>query len=265
MNMFLVDYHTHTCCSMDGRFPLEDMVRAAQEAGLKELCTTDHCDLRQQDGTDLPGWDWSPVLEQYERACQTHWDLKLLLGLELGGADTDPAKAASIVAGAPLDLVIGSVHNERGAGGRDFCFLTYESEEMCRKRLDGYFESLLTLAPLPVYDTLAHIPYPMRYMTGFPLPLEPWREQLDAVLRIVIETGHSLEVNTHNGEEIQPRRFILERYRALGGERITLGSDAHAPWNVGKGIPEVRELLLELGFRWLTLYRRRVPTMVALT
>lgn len=66
--MYLTDYHTHTRCSPDSEASLADMARAAQNAGLRELCTTDHCDLQQEDGSLLGDWDWDPVLAQFEEA-----------------------------------------------------------------------------------------------------------------------------------------------------------------------------------------------------
>ena len=66
--MYLTDYHTHSCCSPDSTARLEDMVRAARRAGLRELCTTDHCDLQDENGAPLGGWDWTPILDQYWRA-----------------------------------------------------------------------------------------------------------------------------------------------------------------------------------------------------
>ena len=54
--MFLVDYHTHSCCSSDSTARLEDMAFAARQTGLAELCTTDHCDLQQEDGSVLSDW-----------------------------------------------------------------------------------------------------------------------------------------------------------------------------------------------------------------
>lgn len=268
--MYLVDYHTHTRCSFDSEAPLSAMAEAARAAGLRELCTTDHCDLQLEDGTVLGEWDWGPILAQYEEAAARcrGTDFRLLLGIELGGAHTDPARAERLLAGAPLDFVIGSVHNQSpAAGGVDFYFLEYTSEEFCRRALDDYFESLAALAALPCYDTLGHIIYPFRYINGrggFPLTPEPWGEQIDAVLRTVIETGRAIEVNTHNGEEVAQWGPILERYRALGGERVTLGSDAHRPENVAKGLPEAAELLRAKGFRWLTLYEKRRPRQIRL-
>ena len=120
--MYLVDYHTHTCCSPDSEARLSDMVRAAQQAGARELCTTDHCDLQQADGTPLGEWDWGPILEQFVEAefFQYREDFRLQLGLELGGGYTNPGRAEEILSGAPLDFVIGSVHNQSPElGGRD--------------------------------------------------------------------------------------------------------------------------------------------------
>ena len=264
--MYLVDYHTHTRCSPDSTAPLADMVSAAREAGLRELCTTDHCDLQQEDGSSLASWDWTPIVEQWkEVSSQPQTDFRLLLGLELGGAHTDPQRAQALLSGAPLDFVIGSVHNlSPTAGGRDFFFLDFQEEKAARQALDDYFESLLALAPLPCYDTLGHILYPLRYIngrSGHHMTLEPWQESLDQVLRTVIQTGRSIEVNTHNGREVEPWRPILTRYRQLGGEQVTLGSDAHKPQNVGKGLQQAAELLKETGFRWVTLYRQRHPQM----
>ena len=268
--MYFVDYHSHTRCSPDSTARLEDMAAAARQAGLAELCTTDHCDLQLEDGSPLKSWDWTAVRQQFDRAasrfCRS--DFRLLLGVELGGAQTNPRQAGEILSGAPLDFVIGSVHNmSPAAGGLDLSTLDYSTEEVCRRVLEDYMSCLLDLAPLPCYDSLGHIIYPLRYINGragFSFTLEPWADQMDQVLRTVIETGRSMEVNTHGGKEIQEWRPVLERYRALGGEYITVGADAHSPLRVGRGIQQAMELLRDTGFRWLTVYRQRIPERIKL-
>lgn len=267
--MRLVDYHTHSMCSPDSNARLEDMVQAARRAGLAELCTTDHCDLQQQDGSPLTDWDWSPILEQYEQAKGTCGrNFRLLLGLELGGAHTDPEQARAILAGAELDFVIGSVHNQSPeAGGQDMFYLDCTDRAVCQAAVEDYMGSLLALAPLPLYDALGHIIYPLRYINGrggHNMDLEPWADQLDELLRRVIQSGRAIELNTHGGREVEEWRFVLERYRALGGELITLGSDAHRPHFVGRGLRQATQLLQETGFRYLTLYHRRVPEQIKL-
>lgn len=79
---------------------------AARRAGLRELCTTDHCDLQDENGAPLGGWDWTPILDQYWRARDKGGsEVKVLLGLELGGGLYGPrAGLRLLVAAAPLVL-----------------------------------------------------------------------------------------------------------------------------------------------------------------
>ena len=58
--MYLSDYHTHTLRSPDSDAPLDSMARAAEAAGLAELCVTDHCDLLNVDGVPCRTYDWPP-------------------------------------------------------------------------------------------------------------------------------------------------------------------------------------------------------------
>ena len=266
--MYLVDYHTHSCCSMDSEAPLAEMVQAARKAGIEELCTTDHLDLQLEDATILKDWDWTPILKQYEETRRQFPDYRLLLGIELGGGHIDPPRAESLLAGIPLDFVIGSVHNTSPAEGNlDYYYMDFKDEAFARHVMDDYIQSLMALAPMDTYDALGHIIYPLRYINGkggHHMTLAPWQEQVDWILRTVIESGRAIECNTHNGEEILPWIPVLERYRELGGELITIGSDAHRPSNVGKGLPEAAELLREKGYRWLTLYEKRKPRQIRL-
>ena len=63
--MYLTDYHTHSLCSPDGKYPLTAMAQAAVDAGLAELCVTDHWDLVREMGDGLIlDYDWTGVLEQ---------------------------------------------------------------------------------------------------------------------------------------------------------------------------------------------------------
>ena len=132
--MYLVDYHTHTRCSPDSEARLSDMVRAAQQAGARELCTTDHCDLQQADGTPLGEWDWGPILEQFEEAefFQYREDFRLQLGLELGGGYTNPGRAEEILSGATRDLGTNSSHNKPTAtAGPDSSKLESRGDNRC--------------------------------------------------------------------------------------------------------------------------------------
>ena len=79
-----------------------------------------------------------------------------------------------------------------------------------------------------------------------------------------METGRAIEVNTHAGREIEEWRPVLKRYRELGGELVTLGSDAHKSADVGKGLEEGGAALRECGFTHYAVYRQRRPTLYPL-
>lgn len=57
------------------------------------------------------------------------------------------------------------------------------------------------------------------------------------------QAGRAIEVNTWCGRTVTQWQPLLELYRDCGGELITLGSDAHRPEDVGKGIAQAQELL----------------------
>ena len=52
---------------------------------------------------------------------------------------------------------------------------------------------------------------------------------------------------------------MLKLYRSMGGEIITIGSDAHVPEHIGFHFDEAQELLRSCGFRYFTTYTRRKP------
>ena len=52
---------------------------------------------------------------------------------------------------------------------------------------------------------------------------------------------------------------ILRLYRDLGGEIITLGSDAHTPEYVGCAITDRQALLRACGFDYFATFDRLVP------
>lgn len=264
--MYLIDYHTHTSLSPDSESPISAMAQAAVDAGLQELCITDHYDVVDIDGTRTGPFDWAPALAQFlETKEKFQGKLTLKLGLEFGSGHLDGS--ALMAPPAELDFLIGSVHNlSEAAGGRDFYFLKYTAPDFCHQILTDYFSSMAALAACPNYDSLGHLIYPLRYMIrdGLDISLDPYQEQIDHILTTVIQAGRGIEVNTYNGRTLEPWMPVLKRYRELGGIYITTGSDAHVPENMGKGIPEATQMLQAAGFSYLTTYEKRKPIQIKL-
>ena len=61
-----------------------------------------------------------------------------------------------------------------------------------------------------------------------------------------------------------PHPDVLKRYRQLGGEMITIGSDAHTPDVLGYGFKQLPQMLLDCGFRYYTVFKGKKPKYVPL-
>ena len=213
--MFLSDYHSHSLVSFDGEASMSAMARAALDAGLNELCITDHCDFLDQDGIPVRTYDWDKALDQFDEAefFQYRDNFALRLGLELGMPHLDPAAAERICAQPWLDFVLGSVHNLSPArGGGDFYYVDYSTAAACREALDDYFSSLSLLAESDFYDVLAHIIYPLRYMSPAdgPVTLEGFEDRRPPPHGHLPGQGHGGQhlVRPHGGRLAAPAEAV---------------------------------------------------------
>ena len=75
--------------------------------------------------------------------------------------------------------------------------------------------------------------------------------------------GKAIELNTSGLRQVlgdtMPNFHLLKRFRELGGEYVTLGSDAHKAEELGEGIPRAMEMLEEAGFEYRTVYKEHQP------
>lgn len=268
--MYLCDTHTHSQISFDSEAPLMDMAEAAIAAGLKELCVTDHCDLLDSTGNLDDFFDWPAELAQYHQALpQVEGRLALRLGLELGSAVYAPEIGRRILAagGGELDFVLGSIHNWIGdRGNSDLYYTDYTgAPALCRRAMENALNSTYVLATQypDCYDSLAHLIYPLRYMRrdGQALTLDSYEEQVRAIFTEIARTDHALEVNTWRGLDLDAWLPLLRWFKDCGGKLVTLGSDAHAPADMAKGIPAAAELLKAAGFTRVTTFEKRKPVL----
>jgi histidinol-phosphatase (PHP family) len=153
----------------------------------------------------------------------------------------------------------------------DFYYLRYTTRAQCLPLLEEYLQCLLALSRTDFFDSLAHLTYPLRYMRyrdGVDVDLTPFDDLVQEILTNLVHRGKALELNTSGyrtcGGNPMPPEDILRRYRALGGELITIGSDAHCPEHMASGLTQGLELLRHCGFRYLTLYQNRIPQQILL-
>ena len=257
------DCHTHSVHSHDGHEPVAALLQAAQAAGLTHLTVTDHCECQfyHADGSR----EAIRALYRDVSALQGQGNVRLLCGVELGQPTQALQDAEDALAAAPWDFVIGSLHNLRDMD--DFCFLDFTREDV-PALLERYFDELLEVAQWGKFDTLAHLTYPLRYICGeygIPVSVEPYREKIVCLFQTLIHSGKALEINTSGWRQklgtSMPDAPWLSLYRELGGEMVTIGSDAHYSQHIGAHIDRGLETLRELGFPGITVFEQRRPVL----
>ena len=264
--MYFADYHTHSRVSPDAFSSMTEMAEAAIRQGLQEICFTDHVEPIWF-GSTAPRktYDWALLTEEFRAAQAAVGDrIRLRLGVELGDAVWDLDRSQAIMARAPaLDFVIGSIHilSER-MDGRDLYSLAPRDEAETRACLADYLGQIRRLAQWGGFHVLGHLTLPLRYLNenrGMHVSFDGFEAEMEDIFRTIIPKGIGIELNTNRGNTPLPDAKWLKLYRGMGGEVITLGTDAHAPAAVGCAIREGQALLRECGFRRFCTFRQGQP------
>lgn len=187
--------------------------------------------------------------------------------MELGLQPHLTGKLPSFAASFPFDFIIGSVHVADGCDPYDRIFFENRSEEEAYR---SYFTCLLeNLKVLSCFDVCGHIDYVVRYGPNRNLyySYEKYRDILDEILRAGAERHWSgvqySRLQIRPGPP-QSHREHTDRYRELGGEILTIGSDAHAPEHIAYDFERAGALLKECGFKYYTVFKNRKPEFLPL-
>lgn len=260
----LWDTHMHSQYSGDSEAPQEDMIQAAIQKNLDGICFTDHLDIDYPEEPelfllDLPNYaaSVSALQEKYQQK------LPVRFGIELGLQPHLAALHSDILSQYPFDFVIGSSHVVHGYDPYYPAFYEGRTEETCYRE---YFESILeNIHAFDGFDVYGHIDYVVRYgpNRNEQYSYERYRDVIDEILKLLIEKGKGIEINTGGFKyglgHPNPTEEIIARYRELGGEIITVGADAHKPEHVAYDFEKVPEILKAAGFSYFTVYRERKP------
>ena len=92
---------------------------------------------------------------------------------------------------------------------------------------------------------------------------------IDEILQLLIDQGRGIEINTAGWKyglgHPNPHEKILIRYLELGGEILSIGSDAHEAKHLGYSFEQVPAVLSQCGFRYYTEFKDRKPRMIPLS
>ena len=267
--MYYMDYHLHSRYSFDSAADMDAICRQALSLGLSEIAFTDHLDLHlKMSGCFYLEHEkereaaYREVQEKYRRR------LAVRYGLELGQPDWNPAFLNDFNAARSFDFILGSVHYTTDE--REILEIAYQSKAQADGVLREYFQNVRRMLEGDGYDAVAHLCHPLRAMERvWQKPtLLMYGYEIRPILRRAAERGKALEVSTKGLRywihALEPEMEILEWYRELGGEYVTVGTDSHEADTVGSGIREAYDYIRQAGFRYVTRYEARRPVLVPL-
>lgn len=266
MSLAMFDYHIHTTRCKHAVGSMEQYVQAAIDAGLSEIGFSDHLPL-PMDGPS-PYNMLRDELPQYVRDVEDMRrrfpQIPIRLGVEMDYFEGYEERLRELLASQRFDYVIGSAHfvplsDFRSAAPERagwFCIDNpSELDEWKRHDVDdvwrSYCRQLEKLAGSGLCHIVGHCDLPKKF--GFrhsPALLEDFRQ----VATVLARRGVLCEINTAGLRkpvgEMYPSPEILKILRGEG-VGITLGSDSHAPGEVGSDLGKAVALARSAGYTHL--------------
>ena len=275
MSIITADCHLHSNHSGDSETPMEDMIRRGIELGLKSMCFTEHNDFDYPDGpngesgsifllnADSYLYELITLKEKYADQVQ------ILFGVELGLQPECMRKNAVFAKSYDFDFIIGSSHL---CHGRDPYYTKHFYEGITEEEgFREYFISILeNIKKFQNFDVYGHLDYVVRYgpKKDDNYSYAKYKDVIDPILEELLEKEKGIELNTsavgRGMRDFNPCKDILKRYRELGGELITVGSDAHKPQYIATQYARAAETLVDCGFKYYCVYEKRVPHFIKL-
>lgn len=261
--MINCDSHLHSHYSADSREDLKNIAETALSMGLEIITLTDHYD------PDFPkeyGLDFSFNIDEYYKELKDlrseyEGRIDIRCGIELGLMPHLNETIENITHKADFDLVIGSTHI---VNGQDPYYDVFWKDRNPKEAYEDYYKAIeASIDNISDYDVYGHIDYIARYGPEGTYDYKDYTDMIDIILKKLISADKGIELNTaglrSRLKDTNPSFDVLKRYRELGGDIITVGSDAHTAEHIGSGMDIAKEYLDMAGFKYYTVFKNRTP------
>jgi histidinol-phosphatase (PHP family) len=250
-----LDAHLHTNLSPDSDVPIDAYCAAAVERGIPEIAITDHLDFDPR----APSFTFAPFAtrEREVRDAAARWadrGLHVRFGIEVTYESQREAEIREHLAHHPYDYAIGSIHVGADSPYKASRVAGWVAGRSFDEIVAPYFAEVRAAIHSELFDTIGHLDYVKKYVVNHvpPSDFAARPDVYEPLLRALAETGMALEVNASGLRqppgETYPPASVVERFRALGGSRITAGSDAHRARSFAYGLGHVYAAIAAAGF-----------------
>ena len=251
----IFDSHMHTKVSADSKMLAEAAIERAESLNFG-VVFTEHFDygVENEDGKFI--FDPAAYMEEYKNLRSD----SVRLGVEVGLRKAARAANENFIAQVDFDMVIGSIHF---VDDLDIYYPEFYAGKDKATAYKKYFQQMATEAAVADYDVLGHIDYICRAAPyeNPEIDYPSFYAEIDEVLKIVVERGKVLELNTRRFDKIRAVEELVpvyKKYRELGGQFVTIGSDAHRVATVGNYFNRALDFVHELDLTPVTFCERRL-------
>ena len=264
------DYHLHSFFSSDCDEKIENIISSAKNKGLKSICITDHYDMDFPPLPDNPDMTFDLDTDEYfnymsDIRTKHMDDFDLRIGVELGVMEETCEKLNNYCSvHKEIDFFIASSHL---VDGLDPYYPEYFEGKSDLQAYYRYFETILyNVKHFKGYNVYGHLDYILRYGKNKAnnFYISDYKNLFEEIFKQIIYDGKGIEINTgslYRGLDFaHPHIDILKMYKHLGGEIITIGSDAHDASHVGYGFDIAKNLLLDNGFKYYCTFKHQKET-----
>lgn len=272
--MLLTDMHVHSCFSSDSEEKPENIIETAINKGFQFIYFTDHHDtdfpVNPADPTMTFQLDFDAYTKKILELRELYKDkIQVMLGVEQGICPETAPKISAISNAYPFDFIIGSSHLTRLDNGDPYYPSYYEGKDNVQAYREYFMSEVENTRITDGFDIYGHLDYAVRYCPDkeFVYRFDDYRDIFEVLLKELIEKGKGIEINTAGITKIgfaHPHIEALKLYHEMGGEIITVGSDAHVKENIGFGFDVAEDLLTSVGFRYYTVFQNRKPEFIKL-
>ena len=161
-----------------------------------------------------------------------------------------------------FDFVLGSIHF---VDDQDVYFPPFWEGKSVFEAERRYLEATLACVRIhDDFDVLAHLTYigkTTAHHAPRPVPYAEHRELVDEILKTLAAKGKGLELNTSGMDRcgaFLPTADYFRRFKELGGQIVTVGSDAHTAARVGQYSMEACGILRDI-FGYVCTFEDRKP------
>lgn len=257
----MFDYHMHSSLSFDSESSALKMAQKAANSGLKEICFTDHFDYFFNPNDKPNIFTKDEYRKVYNNLSVD--GIKIKKGVEFGLTPWNATHLKEMLKNINFDFVIGSVHYLESGD-------PYTEEEFwqgitVKQAYENYFKGVYDCVKIHSdFNVLGHLTYISKCLknpTKEPVTFKDFSDITDEIMKELAYKGIGMEVNTSGIDlvgKFLPDKEFLVRFKELGGEIITVGSDSHNEKRVGQYVPEAIEMIKDV-FGYVCTFENRKP------